>query len=143
MKFIQKIGGTVVIGVIAAFAFAVVGTSSETYAAENKTNEAKEKTSFSFTAQPGDSYTQLVRKAVQIYGIQNKKDIGNARIVAIETKAADAAGLPELNEGQVVTFSNSLVKQWVDDAMKLSEADVAAWATYVPYIDFDTRGIGE
>ena len=142
MKFIQKIGGAIVLGVMAACVFAVTGTANQTYAAEKKADTPKEK-SFSFTANAGDSYTQLVRKAVQMYGIQNKKNIGNARIVAIETKASELAGWPELNEGQVVSFSNSLVKQWVADAMKLSDADVAAWQTYVPYIDFDTRGIGE
>ena len=142
MKFIQKFGGAIVIGVLTAVGVALVGNTGETYAAEQKTSTPKEKT-YSYTAQAGDSYTQLVRKAVQTYGIDMKKDIGAARIVAIETQASEQAGLPVLNEGQGVSFSQGLVKTWVDAAMKLSAEDVAAWQTYVPYIDFDTRNIGE
>lgn len=142
MKFIRKFGGTIVFGIVAACAVTLVGTTSETYAAEQKASTPKEKT-YSYTAQAGDSYTQLVRKAVQTYGIDTKKNIGTARIVAIETKASEQAGWPAVNEGQVVSFSQSLVKTWVDAAMKLSADDVAAWQTYVPYIDFDTRNIGE
>lgn len=108
-----------------------------------KAKTASQDSAYSYTANAGDSYTQLVRKAVQTYGIQHKEDLGNARIVAIETITSERAGWPELNEGQVVSFSHSLVKTWIDEAMKLSAADVAAWATYVPYIDFDTRQIGE
>lgn len=142
MKFIQKIGGAIVIGMVAACAYATVGMTSATYAAEQKSDAPAEKT-YSYTAKAGDTYTQLVRKAVQTYGIDNKKDIGNARILAIETQASAQAGWPLLNEGQVVSFNESLVKTWVDQAMKLSPADVAAWQTYVPYVDFDTRAIGQ
>ncbi len=106
---------------------------------ESKTDEAK----YSYVAQAGDSYTQLVRKAVQTYGIQNKKDIGQARIVAIETKASEKAGWPLLAEGQKVTFKQSQIKTWVDEAMKMPANDVAAWQTYVQYVSFDTRSIGE
>ncbi len=141
MKFIQKFGGAIILGVMAACVFTVTGAANETYAAEKTTNTSKEKV-YSYTAQAGDTYVQMVRKAVQTYGIQNKKNIGNARIVAIETKAAETAGWPELNEGQVVTFNQSLVKTWVDQAMKLSADDVAAWQTYVAYVDFDTRNVG-
>lgn len=147
MKVFQKIGGTIIVGV----AVAVVGAVTlvpETYAHDGEDHSKTEaKTSdekvYSYTANAGDSYTQLVRKAVQTYGITHDKQFGNARIVAIETAASEQAGWPLIAEGQVVSFGESTVKAWVADAMKLSDADVAAWATYVPYIDFDTRGIGE
>lgn len=147
MKVFQKIGGTIIVGV----AVAVVGAVTlvpETYAhdgEDHSTTEAKasDEKVYSYTANAGDSYTQLVRKAVQTYGIMHDKQLGNARIVAIETAASEQAGWPFIAEGQVVSFGESTVKAWVTDAMKLSDADVAAWATYVPYIDFDTRGIGE
>lgn len=150
MKLIQKISSTVVIGIFAAVGIASVGadgvyahdgdTHGVVLAAETTSDKSKV---YSYTANAGDAYTQLVRKAVQTYGIENNKAIGTARIVAIETKASEQAGWPLLNEGQVVSFSESLVKTWVDEAMKLSAADVAAWQTYVQYIDFDTKNIGE
>lgn len=149
MNVFQKIGGTIVVGVAVAVA-GVIASAPETYAhdgEDHSTTETKAKTTdekvYSYTANAGDSYTQLVRKAVQTYGIMHDKQLGNARIVAIETIASEQAGWPLIAEGQVVSFGESTVKAWVADAMKLSDADVAAWATYVPYIDFDTRGIGE
>lgn len=149
MKAFQKIGGTIVVGVAmmvaGAFAFTpdTYAHEGEDHSAqESKTKTADEKV-YSYTANAGDSYTQLVRKAVQTYGIVHKENLGNARIVAIETIASEQAGWPLIAEGQVVSFGESAVKTWVDQAKKLSDADVAAWATYTPYIDFDTRGIGE
>ena len=142
MKFVQRIGRIMVMSVVVAVAVAVAGGAEATYAAEAKTITQKEKV-YAYTAQQGDSYTQLVRKAVQTYGIDHKVDLGNARIVAIETKASEQAGWPAINEGQGVSFNESLLKTWVDEAKKMTEADVAAWATYVPYIDFDTRSIGQ
>lgn len=145
--------GASVIGVVVA-----VGGSSAVVSAhdgedhssmqqtEAKVSSAEAKSSsevYSYTAQSGDAYTQLVRKAVQTYGIKNDKQIGAARIVAIETQASERAGWPELNQGEVVSFDEVLIKTWVDAAMKLSDSDVAAWQTYVPYIDFNTNSIGE
>ncbi len=141
MKLIQTIGKSVAVGVIAILGCAVFGTSGQAYARDGS-DSTTEKT-YSYTAQAGDAYTQLVRKAVQTYGIVHDKDIGNARIVAIETTASEQAGWPVITQGQVVSFDESLVKSWVDNAMKLSATDVAAWQTYVPYINFDTRSIGE
>ena len=150
MKIVQKISSAVVIGVFMAIG-AVIGVGDGAYAhdgedhgvvqaAEQKTDKS---TTYSYTANAGDAYVQLVRKAVQTYGVENNKNIGNARIVAIETKASEQAGWPVLNEGQVVSFSKSLIKTWVDEAMKLPATDVAAWQTYVQYVDFNTKNIGE
>lgn len=149
MKVLHKISGTVVVGMCMAIV-GVCGISTQANAQGSERNVAAEKTEkkveekvYSYTANAGDSYTQLVRKAVQTYGLEYDKDLGNGRIVAIETGVSERAGWPQLNEGQVVSFSHSLVKTWIDEAMKLLDTDIAAWSTYVPYIDFDTRQIGE
>lgn len=149
MNTLKKIAGTLLIGVAVSVA-GVFTSPVDTYAHDGEDHSAQEfktKTAdekiYSYTANAGDSYTQLVRKAVQTYGILHKEDLGTARIVSIETTASKQAGWPLLAEGQVVSFGESTIKTWVNQAMKLSDADVAAWATYAPYINFDTRDIGE
>lgn len=142
------IGRTFVLGAFVALAGVVVAApQTSAHDGEDHTVKATKVATktrvYSYTANSGDTYTQLVRKAVQTYGIVHKESLGNARIVAIETTASERAGWPMIAEGQVVSFDESTVKAWAADAKKLSDADVAAWATYVPYIDFDTRGIGE
>lgn len=140
-------------GYIALVAFlSVAGAAVPTYAAEKKeapsksTTEAAERKSegkYTYIAQPGDAYAQLVRKATQTYGILNNKDLGAARIVAIETWASEQAGWPMLNEGQGVTFKEEVVAGWVKRAESLTDQEVAIWGAYVPYVDFDTRRVGE
>lgn len=155
MKLIQHVGFVVGIGIVGAIGgvFAGLGATVSAHdgephehaqvAAVEKSSEDKQTTVYSYTAQAGDAYTQLVRKAVQTYGIIHDKQIGAARIVAIETQASERAGWPELNQGEVVSFDEALLKTWVDAAMQLSDEDVAAWQTYVGYIDFNTNAIGE
>ena len=119
---------------IALFVGAVILTASfnpQTSTAQAATKPATQASSASYT------YT------VQTYGLQEKKNIGKARIIAIETKVASERQNPELSTGQKVSFSKADVKKWVDEAMKLSAGDIAAWNTYVPFIDFDTRAVGE
>lgn len=151
MKILQYFSSIIVAGVAAAAIGVSVGGVDASYAhdGEDHSNEQKatkaeaQTNAYSYTANSGDTYAQMVRKAVQTYGITAKKDIGTARIVAIETKASEQAGWPYLNEGQVVSFNDSLIKTWVDEAMKLPAADVAAWQAYVSSVNFDTRNIGE
>lgn len=143
MNIVRLIGGYIAAVVV----IAVCGMSAQANAqAAEKTekNQAKPDTKmYQYVAQPGDSYTQMVRKAVQTYGINNKKNIGNARIVSIETKLSEQAGWPALEVGQKVSFEESKISQAVEAAMKLSEAELALWQTYVPYVDFRTNHIGE
>lgn len=147
---------TVLGGFFAAMAVSVVITAATVslpaHAADKKDSSSQETKKedkkvddkvYTYTANLGDSYTQLVRKAVQTYGINNKVDLGNARIVFIETNLTQAAGEPFLTVGEKVSIKQSDVKAWADKALKLNDADVAAWQTYVPFIDFNTNNIGE
>lgn len=146
MNIVRLSSGYIVAVAVVSIALTGVQAQAAEKEATPKTEQKSDQKSaatYRYTAQPGDTYTQLVRKAVQTYGINEKKDIGKARIIAIETRAASEAQWPVLSIGQKVSFTQAEVKSWVDNAMKLSEADVAAWRTYVPYIDFDTRSIGE
>lgn len=99
--------------------------------------------SYLYVAQPGDSYSVLARKAVQTFGIDNDTNLSGAQIVFAETNLTLSAGSPELNEGQTVSISKESVKQWIDKAKQLTDAQQAAWNQYVPYIQFNTDNNGE
>lgn len=110
---------------------------------EELKKDSNQNLSYRYVANVGDTYAQMVRKAVQTYGIVNKVDLGQARIIAIETKVSAQNGFPHINVGQVIEFKQSDIKAWVDDAMKIQGQDLAAWQTYVPYVDFNTNHIGQ
>lgn len=125
-------------------------TSSETKKAEEKAKadkvEAEQKAkaeaastgSVAYTAQMGDSYSVLARKAVQAYAQDTNTTLKPAQIIAAETNLTVDAGSPYLNYGQKVTIDKAAVSKAVADAQALSAAEVAAWEAYVPYVIFDT-----
>lgn len=110
---------------------------------ESKSNRAGSQAAYSYTAQPGDTYSWMARKAVQSYGIVNNVKLSQAQIVAAETQLTNAAGSPVLNEGQKVVFKAADVKTTVESAQKLSAGQQAAWQSYVSSIDFNTDLVGE
>ena len=116
-------------------------TNDESKTTEQATSDTD--ATYSYIAQPGDSYTVLARKAIQIYGINNDVNLSGAQIVFAETNLTLEAGSPILNEGQKVDFSDEHVKNWVEKASKLSDAEQAAWEYYVPYVNFNTNKNGE
>lgn len=104
--------------------------------------EAAAKT-YSYTAQAGDSYTLMARKALQTYGILNKLTLSQAQIVYAETLMAQEAGSPQLVAGQKVTFDSAKIKTWADKAKAVTGPAEAAWQQYVQYVDFNTNNVGE
>jgi hypothetical protein len=98
---------------------------------------------YSYVAQPGDSYSQIARKAVQTYGIDNKVNLSQAQIIYTETMLTQAAHSPFLNQGQKVSVKQADVKTWVEKAQKLTAAQEAAWQVYTVGVDFNTDRVGE
>lgn len=96
-----------------------------------------------YEAQPGDTYTQIARKAIQTYGIENSVNLSGAEIIFAETRLTREAGSPALNVGQQVSVSKETVKKWVEEAQKLDEATEARWNKFVAFVDFNTNNIGE
>lgn len=115
----------------------------ETEADTEAEAESTDQSSYNYTAQPGDSYSVLARKAVQTYGLVNDVRLSLAEILAAEAKLTLDANQPYLNEGQAVAINQADVKAAMDHAQGLSDEEEAVWATYVPYVDFDTRKHGE
>lgn len=117
--------------------------SAHTTADKTHTHAATNTDSYRYTAQPGDSYSQIARKAVQTYGLKTGTKLSLAQILFAENGLATDAGNIELNLGQTVDVKKSAVGAWIEKAKKLSSVDKAAWATYVPLVDFNTNNIGE
>ena len=125
---------------------AVLGLGGGAEAQAQEAGDMKKTTStgdYTYTAQPGDSYSAMARKAVQTYGINTKTKLSLAQILYTEAGLTVEAGSPYLEVGQKVTIAKKQVMDWVEKAKKLSASERAAWATYVPWVDFNTNAVGQ
>jgi hypothetical protein len=120
-----------------------VTTEAEARTTEENQEAAPEAEAFNFTAQPGDSYTKMARKATQIYGIDTQTELSGAQIVFVETNVTIEAGSPELNVGEEVSINKSTVESWVNKAKELTDEQKANWQVYADQVDFNTNGVGE
>ena len=99
---------------------------------------------YQYVAQPGDSYTLMARKAVQTYGLTEDVRLSPAQIIFAETMLTQAAGLPQLNVGERVEITKSLVGDWVQNAQDLSPEALENWEYYVQFVEsFNTDNVGE
>jgi cytoskeletal protein RodZ len=103
--------------------------SSESDITEETTEESATTSNFDYVAQPGDSYSLMARKAVQI--------------IFVETNLTLAAGSPVLNLGQQVSIDGNLVSEWIEKAQALTEEQQAEWQPYVDRANFNTNSVGE
>lgn len=141
-KLKANIPGVIVAVAVLAFAGLMVYNStksstsgkSEITVNEDRQSDAKAPKQYSFTAAEGDSYTVLVRNAIQSYAKTQGLKLGAAQIIAAETTLAQDAGSPLLEIGQKVTLKTTAVHNAVKKAQALSAEDLAAWETYVPYV---------
>ena len=84
----------------------------------------------------------MARKAIQTYGKKSKINISQAGIVFAETNMTIQAGSPILEIGQKVEIKESVVKDWADKALKLTDAEKSAWNYYVQFVNFNTDKVG-
>ena len=120
-----------------------VPVPAEEQVTEEKEEQADQTGKYVYVTQPGDAYTLMARKAVQTYGKKFDVQISPAGIIFAETNLTLAAGSPRLEIGQEVSIDEALVKDWVDQAQALSDAEKAAWEYYVQFADFSTDNVGE
>ena len=99
--------------------------------------------SYHYVAQPGDSYSQMARKAVQTYGIKTDTNLSLAQILYAENGLTNEASSPELEVGEKVSLKKATVGAWIEKAKKLSAEQKALWAEFVPFVDFNTNSVGE
>lgn len=161
MKYLLKISALALFAAVGAFVISGINPSiataqeaeenTEPAQVEQSNNESEdseeqptqEKSRFSYTAQPGDSYAKIARKAVQTYGYFEEVNLSQAQIVAAETFLTSDAGFPALSVGESVTLSEEAVKAAVERAEDLDEAAEARWERYVAFVDFNTDNVGE
>lgn len=120
-------------------------TASTEKAAEEqkKAEEAKlAAESFTYTAQPGDSYSVMARKAMQNYLSEANDTLSNAQIVFAETNLTQLAKSPYLEIGDKVTLAKSTLKEWTDKAKTLTTDQIANWNFYAQFANFDTSAVG-
>lgn len=98
---------------------------------------------YKYVAQPGDSYSKIARKAIQTYGLKNKVNLSNAKILFAETNLTQQAGSPLLSVNQAVEIKESTVKDWVERAQKLTATQEAAWNAYTVGVNFNTNAVGQ
>lgn len=152
MKKFTSLKFVAVLALFVAIPF-VAGAYTERASAQEQTNQTEQKqpqkdtqktdTTYTYVAQPGDSYSLIARKAIQTYGIINKVKLSNAQIIYAETLLTQEAGSPLLIEGQKVTIKESTIKSWVEKAQKLSDEEKAAWNVYAQGANFNTDNVGE
>lgn len=121
-------------------------TAETAEAEDTATTEGEEATaveSFEYTAQPGDSYTLMARKAVQTSGFETGTNLTEAQIIFVESNLTVLAGSPKLNLGEKVSISKELVKQWSEKAKELTDAQKAKWQVYANNANFNTNSVGE
>lgn len=113
--------------------------------AEQKQEQATEQNtnSFSYVAQPGDSYSLMARKAIQTYGIINKVDLTQEQIIFAETNLTQDAGSPTLLKGQKVEIKESAIKEVISKAKKLTSQQQSAWSVYAKRANFNTDHVGQ
>ncbi len=111
--------------------------------ATSQTATTEKVKTYSYVAQPSDSYSVMARKAIQTYGINNKVKLSKAKIIAAETWLTQDAGSPVLALGQKVTITEAKVKNFVDTSAKLSATAEAAWNVYTVGVNFNTNAVGQ
>jgi len=116
---------------------------TETNEEQNQDEESEESSPYTYTAQPGDSYTKIARKAIQTFGFNSDIDLNLAEIVAAETFLTSDAGFPELNVGETVVLSEEAVKAAAEKAEALDKESELLWERYVASVDFNTDNVGE
>lgn len=147
MKNLLKISALALF--LAVGAFTVVGLTPTKVNAQEAAEQTQENTEapaaspYSYTAQPGDSFTKIARKAVQTYGFNKNVNLSQAQIVAAETFLTNDAGQPSITVGQSVTLTEDAVKSAVEKAQALDAAALARWEKYVAFVDFNTNNVGE
>lgn len=150
MSKLFKLSALALFALISAFALANVNpTAVSAHNGEDHGAEAAEQTTaatmatYSYTAQPGDSYTKIARKAVQTYGIVKQVNLSQAQIIAAETYLTRGAGSPSLSTGDKVEVKEADVEAAVKKAQGLSEAAQKLWQKYVAGVNFNTDKVGQ
>lgn len=104
-----------------------LGISSSTSAVSQSETEAN----YVYTAQAGDSYTELARASVIRYDLDTESiDLNAAQVTAAETWVTQDAGSPQIYVGEEVLVSKDSVKKYSEQAASLDDTVKSRWQAY-------------
>lgn len=145
LSLTTMIAAIVMVGIATVLPRTASAEGNKAVAAETTkpTTTATSEKTYNYVAQLDDTYSQMARKAIQTYGVNNKIKLSQAEIIAAETNMTIQAGSPELLIGQKVSIKESVVKDWVAKAQKLTPEQEAAWNVYTVGVNFNTNAVGQ
>jgi hypothetical protein len=91
---------------------------------------------YEFVAQPGDSLTVLVRRALQLYQQSKNITLGSGAEMYTETNVTQSLGNGLLEVGQPVSVPASLLQQYIDSSQGLTPDQNDNWAHYAETASF-------
>lgn len=104
-----------------------IGAAKPTSAASEEQSAAN----YVYTAQSGDSYTELARASIIRYDLDTEDiDLNAAQVTAAETWVTQDAGSPAIDIGQEILVSKESVQKYAEKAASLSDEAKSRWQTY-------------
>lgn len=86
---------------------------------------------YTYIAQSGDSYTTIVRRAINEHGGSN---LNSAQKIAAETKFIELTGQMEVDIAQNVTINNTMLSRAIEFARTISPDEQKVWQVYADSI---------
>lgn len=114
-----------------AFGLSILALSLTTTSNTSAATQSESEANYVYTAQSGDSYTELARASIIRYDLDTDNlELNAAQVTAAETWLTQDAGSPQINVGQEVLVSKDAVKKFSDQAAGLSDSAKARWQSY-------------
>ncbi len=126
MKFLKKS-----LFLSLAFGLSLLTLSLVSQTKTSAASQAETEANYVYTAQPGDSYTELARASIIRYDLDTEDvDLNAAQVTAAETWVTQAAGSPQIYVGQEVLVSKDSVQKYADQAASLDDSAKGRWQVY-------------
>ena len=114
-----------------AFGISILALSLTTSSNTSAASQAESEANYVYTAQSGDSYTELARASIIRYDLDTDSvELNAAQVTAAETWVTQEAGSPQINAGQEVLVSKESVKKYSEQAASLSDSAKSRWQAY-------------
>lgn len=114
-----------------AFGLSLFALSISTQPSASAASPEQTEANYVYTAQPGDSYTELARASIIRYDLDTESiDLNAAQVTAAETWVTQDAGSPQIYVGQEVLVSKDSVQKYSEKAAGLSDEVKSKWQAY-------------
>ncbi|HRV76022.1 MAG: hypothetical protein H6799_00225 [Candidatus Nomurabacteria bacterium] len=114
-----------------AFGLSLLALSLTTATKTSAATQAESESNYVYTAQSGDSYTELARASIIRYDLDTESvELNAAQVTAAETWVTQDAGSPQIYVGQEVLVSKDSVQKYSEQAAGLSDDAKSRWQAY-------------